>query len=146
MSDLDDLYQAVILEHDRAPRHYGRLAAASGSAEGYNPLCGDRLCVTVALAGEQLTHIMFDADGCAISRASASLMTDFLAGRSIAETQRLARAFEALLRDREAGTISDELAALAPLTGVRRFPSRIRCATLAWHALLDALSSSGCPR
>lgn len=141
MSELDDLYQSVILEHDRAPHNYGRLAAPSGSAEGYNPLCGDRLYVTALLAGEQLVKIMFDANGCAIARASASLMTDFLAGRSIAETRRLAQAFEAVLRDRDAGPLAaaHELAALAPLTGVRRFPSRIRCAMLAWHALLDAL-------
>ena len=137
MISLDDLYQSVILDHDRAPRNYGRLAAPTGSAEGYNPLCGDRLVVMVRLVGDTLHEIRFEATSCSIARASASLMTLSLAGRTTAETQRLADAFEEMLRGKaEPGPALGELTALA---GVRRFPSRIRCATLAWSAVLDAL-------
>jgi nitrogen fixation NifU-like protein len=143
MTELDDLYQAVILAHDREPHNYGRIAAPSGGAEAYNPLCGDRLYVTLELADEHVGKVMFDATGCAIARASASLMTDFIVGRSLADVRRLAKALEAALRDRKgpAFEAGSELAALAALSGVRRFPSRIRCAMLAWYALLEALTT-----
>jgi nitrogen fixation protein NifU and related proteins len=135
MSELDDLYQAVILEHDRAPRNYGRLAHPTHCAEGYNPLCGDRLFVTLE-ASERIERIAFDAECCSIARASASLMTLAVSGRTVAEAAELGLSFEAMLRGKPATDLGD----LAALGGVRRFPSRIRCATLSWHALRDALA------
>jgi nitrogen fixation NifU-like protein len=136
MSDLDDLYQAIILDHDRAPRNYGRLEDPTHSAEGYNPLCGDRLFVTLR-AGELVHAIMFEAQCCSIAKASSSLMTLHAANRTIDDAKKLAAAFEAMVRGREEP--GPDLGELVALAGVRRFPSRVRCATLPWHALLDAL-------
>jgi len=138
MSELDDLYQAIILDHDRAPRNYGRLEAPSGAAEGYNPLCGDRLTVTVQVSDGRLAEVRFEASSCAIARASGSLMTLALCGQSLADARRLGQAFEALLRG-PPGQPAAELGELRALAGVRNFPGRIRCAMLAWQTLLEAL-------
>lgn len=139
MSDLDDLYQEIILDHDRSPRNYGRVENATHSAEGYNPLCGDRLFVTLR-AGERIEEIRFEAQACSIAKASASLMTLHARERTIDDARKLAAAFEAMVRG--SGDPAADLGELVALAGVRRFPSRIRCATLPWQAVLDALSRS----
>jgi nitrogen fixation protein NifU and related proteins len=138
MSDLDALYQSVILDHDRAPRNYGRAEPVTHEAEAYNPLCGDQINVSIALDAGALRQIKFEAQSCAIARASASLMTEVATGLSVAEARRLAAELDKLLR----GEASAAASALQALQGVRRFPTRIRCAKLAWTALLDAVKDA----
>ena len=142
MSNLRDLYQEVILDHCKRPRNFGPLADADHAAEGYNPLCGDRIKVYVALDGERLAGLAFEGSGCAISTASASLMTEALAGRTVPEAQELfGEVHEMLTGDpsRRAET-GESLGKLAALAGVREFPVRVKCATLAWHTLQAALA------
>lgn len=138
MSDLDALYQSIILDHDRAPRNYGRAQPVTHAAEAYNPLCGDQIAVSVALADGALQQIKFEAQSCAIARASASLMTEVATGLTISEARMLAAELDKLLR----GEASAAPSALQALQGVRRFPTRIRCAKLAWKALLDAVKDA----
>jgi nitrogen fixation NifU-like protein len=141
MSDLRDLYQEVILDHHRKPRNYGAMAAPSGRADGHNPLCGDRVTVYVRVAEDRIADVSFEGSGCAISKASASIMTDCVKGRSIGETSALFDAFQALVTG---GTpASDDLGKLEVFAGVRDYPSRVKCATLAWHALLSAIRNPG---
>ncbi len=144
MPELDDLYQEIILDHNRRPRHYGVLKDATHRAEGYNPLCGDEVTVYVHVEGEMIRDITFDGQGCAISKASASLMTTKLRGRSITEARALMREVHALLTGPEAAAPApDELGDLAALAGVRKFAVRVKCATLAWRTLEAALSQGG---
>lgn len=141
MQDLRDIYQEVLLDHTRRPRNFGRLAAANRQAEGHNPLCGDRvsLSLDVDFDGDgQVRDIAFEGSGCAISTASASLMTEALKGSSLAEARELFRRFHDLVTT-GAGAGSPELGKLAVFEGVREFPLRVKCATLAWHALQAAL-------
>src|SRR5215208_4642301 len=136
MSYLADLYQSIILDHNRRPRNFGELADANRRAEGRNPLCGDTVAVFVRLEGERLAEVRFVGEGCAISKASASLMTASVAGKSVAEADAL---FERV-HDMMIGKASAEgLGPLAALAGVSRFPVRVKCASLAWHALRNAL-------
>ena len=141
MSDLQELYQAVILDHNRKPRNHGAPARFDATADGRNTLCGDALTVWVALDGDTLADVRFVGEGCAISRASASLMTQAVRGKSRAEAERLFERFHALVTGREAAPASlhGELGALAALGGVSRFPIRVKCASLAWHTLRAAL-------
>jgi len=142
MSELTDLYQDVILDHCKRPRNFGVLAGADHKAEGYNPLCGDKVKVYVALDGERLTGIGFEGSGCAISTASASLMTEALAGKSVDEAQRLFDEVHGMLTG-DPSTVaeaSETLGKLAALGGVREYPMRVKCATLAWHTLQAALA------
>ncbi len=142
MSELEDLYQEVLLDHYRSPRHRGRPAGADHEAEGFNPLCGDRVKVFVELDGERLRAVGFDGSGCAISTASASLMCEALQGLTRAEAERLAADFRAAVTG--AASIDPErLGKLVALAGVAEFPMRVKCATLAWHALDAALASPG---
>jgi nitrogen fixation NifU-like protein len=138
--DLRDLYQEVILDHGRRPRHAQRLVAFDATAKGDNPMCGDRVQVWVRHGADgRIAETGFEARGCAISVASADLMAEVVAGRSNDEVQALAEKFRDMART---GTTDDEDAALErlrPLAGVHEFPSRVKCATLAWHALLAAL-------
>lgn len=135
-SELADLYQEVILDHNRRPRNFAALATANRTAEGYNPLCGDRVTVYVDLAGGRLREVAFQGSGCAISTASASMMTEALRGKTVAEAQELFRKFQRLVK-----TGGDEdLGELAAFGGVHEFPMRVKCATLAWHALQSALA------
>jgi nitrogen fixation protein NifU and related proteins len=146
MSDLSDLYQEVILDHNRRPRHYGALASANREAHGHNPLCGDRLTVFVKVQNDHIAAIAFEGSGCAISKASASLMTDAVEGKTLSETLDLFDRFQAMITaplDREAG--DDSLGKLTVLGGVRAFPVRIKCASLAWHTLKAALSGTHAP-
>ncbi len=149
MDDLTELYQQVILDHNRRPRHFGPLAAATSSANGYNPVCGDRITVHVRVADGSVADATFEGSGCAISRASASLMTDAVIGRPVADADRLFKEFQAMVTTNPAVAIPKELSAalgkLVALGGVRAFPSRIKCATLSWHAFHAALGSSNNP-
>ncbi|HKV04703.1 MAG TPA: SUF system NifU family Fe-S cluster assembly protein [Candidatus Acidoferrales bacterium] len=140
MSDLRDLYQDVILEHSKAPRNYRELPAANHRAEGFNPLCGDRFTVYVVTDGDAIRDISFQGSGCAISKASASMMTQSLKGKTTAEAQRLFKRFHELVTGRAPSNGNEsELGKLAVFSGVSEFPVRVKCATLAWHTLHAAL-------
>ncbi|MBI4501771.1 MAG: SUF system NifU family Fe-S cluster assembly protein [Gemmatimonadetes bacterium] len=147
MDDLGELYQQVILDHNRRPRHFGKLTAPSRSAEGHNPICGDHITVYVRTDGDQIAEVSFEGSGCAISRASASLMTQAVSGKPAQEAEKLFRDFQAMVTGDPAVATGarevERLGKLAALAGVRAFPSRIKCATLAWHALHAALSEAG---
>ena len=142
--DLRDLYQEVILDHGRRPRHGSRLAAYDASAKGDNPMCGDRVQVFVRHddAG-RIAEAGFEARGCAISVASADLMAETVAGRTDAEARELAGRFRDMARTGEAAGEDAAIERLRPLAGVHEYPSRVKCATLPWHALLAALDGKG---
>ena len=139
MSDLSDLYQEVILDHNRRPRNFHALRDASHSAEGYNPLCGDRLTLYVKLEGDTIADVSFEGAGCAISKASASMMTDVLKGRSVAEAHALFDRFHRMVTT-PPGEAVEDMGKLSALAGVREFPVRVKCASLAWHTLKAALN------
>ena len=139
--DLKELYRDVILDHNRHPRNFGPLAAANHHAEGHNPLCGDRLSLAVVLNGERIEDIRFEGRGCAISTASASLMTEAVKGRERAAARELFDKVHALLTQPQA-VADPALGKLAALSGVREFPARVKCASLCWHTLNAALSSA----
>ncbi len=140
MGELADLYQEVILEHSKAPRNYRKPASANHHAEGYNPLCGDRCSVFLDMEGDAIKDIGFQGSGCAISRASASMMTQILKGKTKAEAAKLFEEFHNLVTgDAEAMKNAQELGKLAVFAGVSKFPARVKCATLAWHTLQSAL-------
>ncbi len=147
MSDLMDLYQEIILDHNRRPRNFGPLADADHQAEGYNPLCGDQLKVYLRIADGRIEDVHFDGSGCAISKASASLMTEAVKGKSLAEAEELFGGFHELLTGDPSvkGEASAELGKLAVFEGVREFPVRVKCATLAWHTLHAALAGDSQP-
>ncbi len=136
MSDLTDLYQAVILDHNKRPRNRGKLPVANRVASGDNPTCGDNCTVYLRLDGDRIAEICFEGAGCAISQASASLMTTQIKGRTVAEAEALFNAFKEIVTT---GKAPDEISDLAAFAGVHAFPARIKCATLGWHAALDAL-------
>jgi nitrogen fixation NifU-like protein len=140
MSDLSDLYQEVILDHNRRPRNFHPLADASHRAEGYNPLCGDRLVLYLKVAGGRIEDVSFEGAGCAISKASASMMTDALKGRSIADANALFERFHRMVTTPPSQPVED-MGKLSALAGVREFPVRVKCASLAWHTLKAALSN-----
>jgi nitrogen fixation NifU-like protein len=151
---LQELYGEVILDHNRRPRNFGRLPGASHSAVGHNPLCGDRVTVYLRLEDGRIEEIAFDGVGCAISTASASMMTEALRGKSLAEARQLFERFHALVtrapaagHEEEAAGAggAPELGKLAAFAGVGEFPMRVKCATLAWHALQSALVSPASP-
>jgi nitrogen fixation NifU-like protein len=145
MPDLRDLYQEVILDHYRQPRNFGRLAGANCSAEGFNPLCGDQLTLYLKLVDGVIEGVRFEGTGCAISTASASLMTEALKGKTKQEAQALFDGFHALLTGDHAADAAVPLGKLEVLSGVREFPLRVKCATLAWHALHAALHDENRP-
>ena len=139
MSDLSDLYQEVILDHNKRPRNFRTIDRPSHQAEGYNPLCGDRLHLFLTVEGDVITDITFQGSGCAISRASASLMTDALKGTSLADAHSLFDRFHRMVTTPPEVPIED-LGKLSVLGGVREFPVRVKCASLAWHTLKAALA------
>ena len=139
--DLKELYRDVILDHNRRPRNFGRIEPSDGHAEGHNPLCGDRLSVFVRLNGERLEDIRFEGRGCAISTASASLMTEAVKGKERAAIGELFAKVHALLTQQDAAP-DTALGKLAALSGVREFPVRVKCASLCWHTLNAALDRS----
>jgi len=138
MSDLNDLYQEVILDHNRRPRNFHPLADASHSAEGYNPLCGDRLTLYLKVDGNRIADVSFEGAGCAISKASASMMTDCVKGCPVADANLLFERFRRMVTTPTDCEVED-LGKLSALAGVREFPARVKCASLAWHALKAAL-------
>lgn len=142
--ELRDLYQTMILDHNKNPRNFGRLDAATCQADGHNPLCGDELTVYVHVDGDRVTGISFEGSGCAISTASASLMTEFAKDRTLAEIETGFEHFHELVTSAP-NTDADvpDLGKLAVFSGVREFPVRVKCATLAWHTLRSALARDG---
>ena len=138
MSDLNDLYQEVILDHNRRPRNFRRIDGPSHHAEGYNPLCGDRVSVFVRVEADRISDLAFEGSGCAISKASASLMTDRLKGCTVEEARALFERFHRMVTTPTDRPVED-LGKLSALAGVREFPVRVKCASLAWHTLKAAL-------
>jgi nitrogen fixation NifU-like protein len=138
---LKELYQEVILDHSRHPRHYGRLDGASHKAEGYNPLCGDRVTVYLKLGEDgRVADIRFEGKGCAISQASASMMADMLKGRTRGEADKLMAGFLQLVKGEEVrGLSEDDRETLDVMSGISAFPMRVKCATLAWHTFKNAI-------
>jgi nitrogen fixation NifU-like protein len=145
MADLRELYQEVILDHGRHPRHTGAPANSNRHAEGHNPLCGDRLTVYARVERDQVEAIGFQGSGCAISVASASLMSDALAGRSTGEVEQVFREFHDVVTGQVEPEAAERLGKLVVFAGVREFPVRIKCATLAWHTLRAALERAETP-
>jgi len=144
MSELSDLYQELILDHNRRPRNYGALPDADHTAKGYNPLCGDKLTIYAKLDGDRIAGLSFEGSGCAISKASASLLTDALKGKTVAEADALfARVHAMLTAPMDQAVDTDSMGKLAVLSGVREFPVRVKCASLAWHTLKAALEGTG---
>lgn len=139
MSELRDLYQDVILEHSKAPRNYRELPAANHKAEGFNPLCGDRFTVYVMMEGDSIRDISFQGSGCAISKASASMMTQIVKGKSAAEAEKLFDSFHKLVTGHAQSNGDADLGKLTVFSGVSEFPARVKCASLAWHTLRAAL-------
>jgi nitrogen fixation NifU-like protein len=137
--ELNDLYRDVILDHNRRPRNFGPLEPASASVEGFNPLCGDRLTLRLNLAADKIADIRFEGQGCAISTASASLMTEAVKGKSRAEALALFDRVHRMLTDDAAS--GEDLGKLAALSGVRAYPARVKCASLCWHTLASALQA-----
>ena len=138
MFDIKDLYQEIIVDHNRNPRNFGVIADADKTMEGFNPLCGDKLKLYIKIDGQNISDIAFDGTGCAISVASASLMTDAMKGKSIDEAETLFNNFHSLITT-ENEIDSDHLGKLAVLAGVKDFPARVKCASLCWHTLRSAL-------
>lgn len=138
MSELGDLYQEVILEHSRNPRNFHAMESANRQAEGYNPLCGDHYTIFVEMKGDAIQDISFQGSGCAISKASASMMSQMLKNKTAAEAEEVFQAFHGVVTGAKEGGI-EALGKLAAFEGVAAFPTRIKCATLAWHALHAAL-------
>lgn len=140
MTDLQELYQSVILDHNRKPRNFGALPEANREADGKNPLCGDEVHVALVLQDDTITDVRFTGHGCAISKASASLMTAAVKGRTRAEAEALFERFHTLVLGKDADAGKD-LGPLVVFSGVSRFPVRVKCASLAWHTLKAALES-----
>ncbi|MEK7247181.1 MAG: Fe-S cluster assembly sulfur transfer protein SufU [Chloroflexota bacterium] len=140
-AELDDLYRDIIIDHYRHPRRRGHLDSPSAAHEGLNPLCGDEVTVEVKVAGDRLADIAYTGSGCSISQSSASMMTEAVEGKSLEETRRLINDFTAMMRGSD-DIDPDALGDLEALSGVRRFPVRIKCATLAWHTLDEALNDA----
>ena len=145
MSELRELYQQVILDHNRKPRNFGKLDGANRTAEGYNPLCGDQVRVYLDIEAGVIRDIRFEGSGCAISKAAASMMTASLKGKTVGEADQLFGRFHAMLTAAGNGGAAAELGKLAVFSGVCEFPSRIKCATLPWHTVRAALAGKDEP-
>ena len=149
MMDLRELYQDIILDHGRHPRNFRAIENPTHVANGHNPLCGDRVTVYLTLDGDRITDVSFQGRGCAISTAAASLMTEVLMGKTITDARSLFARFHARVTGGEPADLPeplvDEMDRLEPLTGVKAFPARVKCATLSWHALEAALKGDGRP-
>ncbi len=140
-AEIDELYREIILDHYRHPRHHGTLAAPTASHEGLNPLCGDEVTVELAVQDGRIVDVAYRGSGCSISQSSASMMTEAIHGKSVGEAGELSDAFTSMMRgsdDIDPETLGD----LEALSGVRKFPVRVKCATLAWHTLNEALAEA----
>ncbi len=143
MSDLSDLYQVILLEHNSKPRNYRKVEDANRTADGYNPLCGDQITLYLKVEDDVITDVGFQGVGCAISRASASMMTQSIKGQSVAQAEQVFDQFRKMLTDPDAEVDYEELGDLEMLSGVSEFPTRIKCAILAWHTMKAALDGKG---
>ena len=145
MSDLQDLYQSIILDHNRRPKNYGSLDGATNRAEGRNPLCGDEVAVELKVQRDAIEDVRFTATGCAVSRAAASIMTQAVKGKSRAEVDRLFTQFHELVTGKLKPTPQDarKMGEMAAFSGVSRFPVRVKCASMPWHTLQAALRDGG---
>lgn len=145
MSDLMDLYQELILDHNKKPRNFGALESASHHADGDNPLCGDEIHLELSLKDDRVEDVAFQGAGCAISTASASLMTDAIRGKTLQEIHALSAAVRKMLKGEEPENAANlpDLGKLEALSGIRAYPMRVKCATLAWHTLEAALEHPG---
>jgi nitrogen fixation protein NifU and related proteins len=145
MMDLRELYQDIILDHGRHPRNFGKLPHPSHLAHGHNPLCGDKVTIYLTVEGERIADVKFEGRGCAISTASSSLMTEVLKGKTVEEAKQLFQSFHAKVTGGAAPTLpetlEDDAERLEPLTGVKAYPVRVKCATLPWHAVEAALQN-----
>jgi len=141
MSELTELYQQVILDHNKKPRNFRKLAAANHTAEGYNPLCGDQLTVYLQLENDAVKDISFEGAGCAISKAAASMMTQVVKGKTRQEAERLFAEFHKMVTGDLDERVPNQLGNLEIFAGVREFPVRVKCATLAWHTMQAALNN-----
>ena len=139
MSNLHDLYQEILLEHNNRPRNFRKLPDANRQADGYNPLCGDQITLYLKVEGDVITDVAFQGQGCAISRASASMLTQSVKGETLAKAEEIFDGFHALITDPDADVDYDALGDLEVLSGVSAFPTRIKCAVLAWHTLNAAI-------
>ena len=144
MLDLRDLYQEIIVDHNRKPRNFGKMENATSMAEGYNPLCGDKLNLYLKTEDGRIDDVTFDGTGCAISVASASLMTEAMKGKTFSEAEQIFQDFHKLLTEdtNESEEITEHLGKLAVFAGVREFPTRVKCATLCWHTLHSILEGN----
>lgn len=143
MDEIRELYQEVIIDHGRHPRNFGQLLERTHYAEGFNPLCGDHLFLDLQMDGHNITDVAFRGEGCAISMASASLMTEALKGKSAQEAEALFLDFHEVVTQGKSGHLLalEKLGKLSVLTGVCEYPARVKCATLAWHTMHNALSN-----
>jgi len=141
-AELDELYREIILDHYRNPRHRGSLATPTAVHEGLNPLCGDEVTVELLVEGGRISDAAYNGSGCSISQSSASMMTEAISGKTLDEVRRLKDGFTAMMRGEE-GIDPESLGDLEALSGVRKFPVRVKCATLAWHTLEEALQEAG---
>ena len=145
MTDLADLYQQIIIEHNRSPRTFKVVEDATRVAAGDNPLCGDKITLYVKLDGGVISDVGFQGKGCAISQASASLMTSAVKGKSVAEAETLFKGFHDMVTGQNAAPDTKALGKLAAFAGVKQFPARVKCANLAWHTLHAAVTDSSAP-
>jgi nitrogen fixation NifU-like protein len=144
VSELSELYQEVILDHNRRPHNFRVIESPTAKQEGYNPLCGDRLTLYVTVDNDVIKDVAFQGSGCAISKASASLMTDAVKGKTVDEAQQLFDRFHAMITSNPE-TPADDLGKLSVLAGVREFPTRVKCASLAWHTMKAAVAQDSDP-
>ncbi|MDP9193103.1 MAG: SUF system NifU family Fe-S cluster assembly protein [Acidobacteriota bacterium] len=142
MSDLRELYQQVILDHNKNPRNFHDMPDATNRVDGYNPLCGDHYTIFLKTDGDTIQEVSFTGSGCAISKASASVMSSTIKGKSKEEADRLFETFHALVTGDQSGLSAADLGRLAAFSGVSEFPARVKCATLAWHTLRSALEGN----
>jgi nitrogen fixation NifU-like protein len=143
MADLGDLYQEILLEHNSQPKNFRRLKDATATADGFNPLCGDKITLYIKVEDGAVADVGFQGTGCAISRASASMLTQSIKGQTVARAQEIFQAFHTMLTEPGAELDYDTLGDLETLSGVIEFPTRIKCAILAWHTMISALDGSG---
>ncbi len=140
MNELKDLYQEVILDHNKQPRNFRKIEAATHHSEGFNPLCGDQVEIFLKMKGDVIEDISFQGSGCAISKASSSLMTNILKGKTRAEAEHLFEGFRRMVTGNVGDTLADDIGKLAVFSGVCEFPARVKCASLSWHTLKAALA------
>ncbi len=145
LDDLRDLYQEVVFDHNRNPRNFRKMEDADRTVEGHNPLCGDRITLYLKFDDGRIADVSFQGQGCAISTASASLMTEIVKGKTLEEAESLFEAFHKIVTGQDDDLKLEELGKLAVLAGVRQYPSRIKCATLPWHSLEAALKGEEQP-